>query len=48
MNCTSDHEIEVHTFNVVNGTGWDFIIVNRSGGVLAADTALVFNFIVMQ
>ena len=47
MNCTSDHQIEVHTFNI-SSSGWDFIIVNRSGGVLAADTDLVFNFIVMQ
>jgi len=47
MNCTSNHQVEVHTFNV-SSSGWDFIVVNRSGGVLAADTDLVFNFIVMQ
>ena len=47
MNCTSNHQIEVHTFNI-SSSGWDFIIVNRSGGVLAADTDLVFNFIVLQ
>jgi hypothetical protein len=47
MNCTSDNLIEVHTYNV-SSSGWDFFFVNRSGGVIAADAALVYNFIVMQ
>jgi hypothetical protein len=47
MNCTSNHQIEIHTFNV-SSSGWDFILVNRSGSELATDTAIAFNFIVMQ
>ena len=47
MNCTSNHQIEIHTFNV-SSSGWDFILVNRSGSELATATAIAFNFIVMQ
>ena len=47
MNCTSNHLIEVHTFNV-SVTGWDLVIVNRTGGVLSANTVLVFNFIILN
>ena len=47
MNCTSNHSIEVHTYNV-SSSGWNFFIVNRTGGTIAADTDLVYNFLVMQ
>lgn len=47
MNCTSNHLIEVHTFNV-SVTGWDLFIVNRTGDVLSANTVLVFNFIILN
>jgi len=47
MNCTSNHKIEVHTFNV-SSTGWDFFIVNRTGSMINTDEPLVFNFIVLQ
>jgi hypothetical protein len=47
MQCTSNHVIEMHPFNV-SATGWDFIIVNRTGSPLAADTVLVLNFLVIS
>ena len=47
MNCTSNHKIEVHPYNV-STSGWDFFIINQTGGPINADTDLVFNFIVMQ
>ena len=47
MNCTSNHQIEVHTFNVTS-SGWDFFFVNRSGSDITTDQPLEFNFIVMQ
>jgi hypothetical protein len=47
MNCTSNHSIEVHTYNV-SSSGWNFFIVNRTGGTIAADTDLVYNYLVMQ
>ena len=47
MNCTSNHMIEIHTYNV-SSTGWNFFFVNRTGGTLSTDTELVFNFIIIQ
>jgi hypothetical protein len=47
MQCTSNHAIEVHPFNV-SAAGWDFIVVNRTGSTLLADAALVLNFPVIS
>ena len=47
MTCTSNHKIEVHTFNV-SSDGWRLFYINKTGSVLNSfSDDLEFNFVIM-
>ena len=47
MNCTSNHKIEIHTFNVTT-SGWKFFIINRNSTDLLVSDSITINFMVIN